>query len=324
MRATWLPDVLRAAGLTVREVSGWRSRGSDSWGPIRGVTCHATAGSRGSSDQAEINVLLNGSPSAPPPIAQLYLSRTGVWHVVASGRCNHNLVGWAGPNEGLGNSALIGVEAANDNRGEPWPAVQLRSYERGVAAICRHLGIRASRVAGHKEHQPWPDPNPDRGSSKSDPSGINMTTFRQRVAAYIEGDDDDMTKDQFLEMLQHALPRVRYNLVGKDGKRHWAGRLMNRDEMSGEEAAMWGLGVAVHEELMPKLTAQQKLIEQLVANQSGLTVEQVRAAVAAGVREVVDPEMLAEGLADRLEGRVDQAVVAAALRDLLGLPEGGA
>jgi hypothetical protein len=203
VRLLWLPEVLRAAGLTVREVDGWQSRGSDEWGPIVGITCHATAGT--GTDAQEINVLLNGSTSAPPPIAQLFLNRAGVWHVVASGRCNHNLSGWAGPNEGHGNRSLIGVEAANDNVGEQWPPAQLDSYQRGVAALCRRLGVPAARVAAHHEHQPFPPP-PGETSTKTDPRGINMGDFRARVAALVTGEDDDMpTADEIANAVMAEL-----------------------------------------------------------------------------------------------------------------------
>jgi hypothetical protein len=188
MRALWLPAVLRAAGLTVHEVSGWRTRGADSWGPVRGITCHHTAGSRTSSDAGEINVLVNGRTGLRGPIAQLYLSRTGDWHVVASGHCNHNLPGWAGPNSGYGNDSLLGIEAQHSGAGEPWTARQYDSYVRGVAAVVRHKApgwdVTVGRVAGHKEHQP---------GSKTDPS-FDMDAFRTRVRAELttERSDDDM------------------------------------------------------------------------------------------------------------------------------------
>lgn len=204
MRVTWLPDVLRRAGLTVHEVSGWRSRGADSYGPLRGIICHATAGSRNSRDADEIRVLLNGSSSAPPPIAQLYLGRNGHFHVVASGLCYHALQGWGGPLKGYGNDSLLGIEAANDNRGQPWPAVQVDAYQRGVAAICRHMGWNPDRnVAAHREHQP---------GAKTDPHGIEMGRFRARVRALMEGEDDDMAgwtddEKQSLMYLGEALRR---------------------------------------------------------------------------------------------------------------------
>lgn len=171
MRLLWLPQVLRSAGLTVVEVSGWQTRGGETFEP-RGTIAHATAGSRTSTDKDELNVLLNGSSSAPPPIAQLMLSRSGVWYVVASGRCNHVLTGWGGPHSGYGNTYLIGIEAMNDNRGEPWSSDQLNSYARGVRAIHDRMGWPASRCAGHKEHQP---------GAKTDPT-FDMNEFRSLVS----------------------------------------------------------------------------------------------------------------------------------------------
>src|SRR6187402_3716492 len=125
-RQTWLADELREAGLEVVEVSGWKSRGSTTFNPV-GVTWHATAGSRNSTAEGEVNVILNGSTTAPPPIAQIMLDRDGTAYICAAGRCNHNKTGWGGPNKGLGNTSLFGIEMANDNRGEPFPPVQLEA-----------------------------------------------------------------------------------------------------------------------------------------------------------------------------------------------------
>jgi hypothetical protein len=177
MRALWLPEALRGAGLTVETYSGWEGRGSDSFGPINGVVDHATAGT-GSDAQEKSTLWVTGSTSAPAPIAQCYLNRAGVWTVGASGRCNHvnRLDGKpTSPLYPWGNANLIGVEAANDNRGEPWPAAQLASYTRGVAAILRHLGLPASRTCAHWEHQ----------TGKSDPFGIDMVKFRLDVARHL-------------------------------------------------------------------------------------------------------------------------------------------
>jgi hypothetical protein len=174
MRLLWLVDVLRSAGLTVHEVDGWRTRGSAEFNP-HGIMCHETRGSRNSTDAGEIRVLLNGSATAPPPIAQLYLSRTGHWHVVASGRCNHVRTGWAGPFKGIGNTGLIGIEAQHA-LGEPYTNTQYGSYVRGVRAIRRHTGWA---IGGHKEHQPA---GYGHSSTKTDPS-FNMDQFRRDVAA---------------------------------------------------------------------------------------------------------------------------------------------
>lgn len=210
MRVLWLPAVLRAAGLTVHEVSGWKSRGADSFGPVRGITCHHTAGARNSSDAGEINVLVNGRVGLEGPIAQLYLSRTGDWHVVASGHCNHNKIGWAGPNEGYGNDNLLGVEAQHSGDGEPWTARQYNSYVRGVAALVRHTAsgwdVAVTRVAGHKEHQP---------GAKTDPS-FSMDAFRVRVRDEIRNWEDDMTPEQEAALVKKIRDAVLFDKVIPD------------------------------------------------------------------------------------------------------------
>lgn len=193
MRLLWLPEVLRAAGLTVHLYPGWEGRGAEDWGedttnaayrmPLQGLICHATASSRTSTVAGDTRVLWEtGSNTAPVPISQLYLARNGEYTVGASGRCNHALVGTKGPLKGFGNYQLVGIEAANDNLGEPWPAVQLDAYQRGVAAICGRMGWAAGRVAAHWEHQ----------DGKSDPAGIDMNSFRTSVTALLSTVGEDM------------------------------------------------------------------------------------------------------------------------------------
>jgi hypothetical protein len=175
---------LRAAGLDVREVSGCWGRGSDSFNPV-GVIAHATAGSSSATDASELNVILYGSNSAPPPISQFMLGRTGIVYFVADGRCNHVVSGYSGTRfAGLGNSSLIGIEGCNNNLNESW-AGSYGAYTTLVRVICQHYGWSVSdRVRGHKEHQP---------GNKSDPT-FNMNTFRANVSAAPQpspsGDDD--------------------------------------------------------------------------------------------------------------------------------------
>lgn len=199
MRVLWLPAVLKAAGLVVHEVAGWKTRGADTFGPVRGITCHHTAGSKTSTVQGELNTLLHGSSSAPAPIAQLLLARNGDWHVVASGLCHHNKVGWAGPNKGYGNDAILGIEAQHAGAGEAWTDVQYSSYVRGVAALVAHKAsgweVTVGRVAGHKEHQP---------GAKSDPT-FDMTKFRAHVQDQLEGDDMPTAEDFVKELLSTKL-----------------------------------------------------------------------------------------------------------------------
>src|SRR5262245_28700557 len=46
-KLTWLPTVLKNAGLKVAEVDGWPNRGRGDAGEIKGVICHHTAGPKG-------------------------------------------------------------------------------------------------------------------------------------------------------------------------------------------------------------------------------------------------------------------------------------
>jgi hypothetical protein len=178
MRIQWLPDVLRAEGLTVHLYDGWPARGSDAWGPLKGVICHATASNKLSTTAGDCRVLwVSGSNTAPAPISQLYLGRDGAWTVGATGKCNHVKTAITGPFKGYGNSSLIGIEAANNNSDEAWSAPMLESYYRGVAAICRHMGWTQAQVAGHKEHQP---------DQKTDPT-FDMNWFRSQVGLVLAG-----------------------------------------------------------------------------------------------------------------------------------------
>lgn len=173
---TWLPAVLREAGLKVALVPGWETRGRAEMGNVRGVLCHTTVGPR-LGNMPSLQVLIDGRPDLNGPLAQLGLGRDGTYYVIAAGRCNH---AGAGEWQGLktGNTNFIGIEAENTGRGdEPWPAVQIDAYQRGVAAILRHIGADAEFCAGHKEYAP---------QRKSDPA-FDMDVFRQAVAALLDG-----------------------------------------------------------------------------------------------------------------------------------------
>lgn len=178
---TWLPPVLRAAGLVVVEWPGWESRTRGGGITVKGVVCHHTATGPGASDSDVARLLAAGRSNLPGPLSQLGLARDGRFWVIAAGRCNHNGYGtW-------GNDS-VGIEAFNDGRGEPWPAVQVDAFERGCAAIIRHLGLSIAEVRGHKET----DPN-----RKIDPT-FNMDAFRVRVATHLE---DTMTPEQEARIL---------------------------------------------------------------------------------------------------------------------------
>jgi len=186
-RALWLADVLRGAGLAVREDAGWKTRGRDAFYP-QGVVCHATAGGQKQTNDSAYSLLVNGRPGLSGPISQVMVERgTGVWRPVASGASNHVTTGKGGPFKGLhGNRELLGIEYHHDNLGEPWTEAALDGYARGVAAICRRLGIGVSKVVLHREHQP---------GEKSDTT-FNGDIFRARVHGHLTNAGDDMQADE--------------------------------------------------------------------------------------------------------------------------------
>jgi hypothetical protein len=308
-RQTWLADELRKAGIKVVEVSGWKTRGSDSFNPV-GVTWHATAGSRNSTAQGEVNVILNGSTSAPPPIAQIMLDRDGTAYICAAGRCNHNKTGWAGPNKGLGNTSLIGIEMANDNRGEPWPAVQLEAARRLTAVIFRKLGTDPrKRLAAHFEHQPYAGRPAGEGSTKSDPLGVNMTAARAAVYAYkTNGWDDDVSLTEDMIPVSKTTGRELFVPILLEGEEVPASELLQLTAIWSKRAAE-GIRVASdmikivadRDEVDETLLGQQitaalapavadrvaETLATLLEESGSLTPDQIREASAAGVREVL-------------------------------------
>ncbi len=180
---TWLPTVLRSAGLKVAEVPGWENHGTRDIGIIKGVMCHHTAGpQRG--NMPSLGVVRDGTRRLSGPLSQLCLGRDGTFYIVAAGRANHAGRGeWQG--ETGGNSHFIGIEAENTgfDSGErddfPWPEVQMDAYRRGCAAILKHIGQDAIMCCGHKEFA-----LPRR--RKIDPL-FDMNVFRLEVTAIMNG-----------------------------------------------------------------------------------------------------------------------------------------
>ncbi|MFL5384987.1 MAG: N-acetylmuramoyl-L-alanine amidase [Longimicrobiaceae bacterium] len=175
---TWLPDVLKAAGLRVATVPGWEKRGRREMGAVLGVICHHT-GDKGNGNMPSLDTLIQGRSDLPGPLAQLGLGRDGTYYVIAAGACNHAGEGhWMGLVNGNGN--FIGIEAENHGvETDRWPEKQLEAYHQGVAAILKHVGRGAEFCVGHKE---WAKDRPKK-RRKPDPHTLKMDEFRAKVAA---------------------------------------------------------------------------------------------------------------------------------------------
>lgn len=184
----WLPDVLRAEGLSVVEHPGWRERGHGDMGNLWGVVAHHTGNNPPSNNPGYIA----NHPSLGL-CSQLHLSRDGVYTICGAGVAWHAGSGrWPGIAADNANQVTIGIEAEN-NGTEGWSPRQYDAYVRGVAAILRKLGYNSDRVIGHKE---WAGAS----QGKWDPGGIDMNQFRAHVQARINspaGGTDMALTDRF-------------------------------------------------------------------------------------------------------------------------------
>lgn len=175
--AVWLTDLadhVRAGGLRVVEVPGWRTRGHGGLTSVDGVVAHHTAGPA-SGDYPSRSIVVDGRPGLDGPLANLGLARSGTVHVVAAGLAYH-----AGQVQQTtyANGRRIGIEAeatGRDGVSTDWPAEQLSAYWRlcAVLAVAYHFPV--SEVLGHKEVC-YP-----RGR-KIDPHPVDMGAFREQVA----------------------------------------------------------------------------------------------------------------------------------------------
>lgn len=235
----WLRDVLRAEGLTVREVPGWLERGHGNMGTLWGVMAHHTGSNNASAESIAFHPELG-------LCSQIHLGRDGVVTLCGVGEAWH---AGAGSYPGLGtnnaNPVTIGIEAANDGGGPPvqphrscWPDAQYLAYVKTVAAILRRIGKDSSRVIGHKE---WAG----RTQGKIDPGGIDMDRFRIDVQNQIDsktttsnaGDSmASVPQDQwdrvYRELTQEHSSLSMYRTPGEGSIGSWCNITRNIDAMT--------------------------------------------------------------------------------------------
>ncbi len=166
----WLPEVLRAAGMTVVLHEGWAGRASSGarFRPTA-VVWHHDASPPG--DSPGVPRYMARELDAGRAGAQCWVDRQGRWHIVAAGIAYH-----AGRTRrgAPGNGDSIGVET-DHTTGEEWPDPLLRSLRVGTAAILRHLAVTEAAL---EFHATICDP-PGR---KTDPDGLSLATERAFVA----------------------------------------------------------------------------------------------------------------------------------------------
>lgn len=223
---TWLPDVLRAAGLKCDIYPGAMDRGHGDFGDIWGVIIHHTGDVSGKADNP-------GAIANHPDLglaSQLHLNRAGRFTLCGVGIAWHAGQGsWPGLPTNDANRVTIGIEAENSGK-EGWTPAQYNAYTTGVAAILRKLGKDSSHVIGHKE---WAGP----AQGKWDPGLIDMATFRRDVQRVLDGpstptvsggpavdslkslvDGKSYTRDQFTQFADYHLWRIDKMLTAQNQK----------------------------------------------------------------------------------------------------------
>lgn len=176
MRLLWLADTLRDWGLTVVEQPGWRSRGTPFPAAPRVAIGHHTATSgKAPGDLPTLRILRDGRSDLPGPLCQVAVARSGVAHIIASGKANH-----AGPGawSGISSSSLtVGCEVEHPGTGI-WQPAQLAAFDLVMAALLDGLGQGASKYCGHRE---WAQPK----GRKVDPGGVDLDRQRLRIGGLL-------------------------------------------------------------------------------------------------------------------------------------------
>jgi hypothetical protein len=203
LTADRLVAALRAEGVKVVEVPGWRTNNRNhkgAWGPVNGVMIHHTVTGP---KMSAVPLCFNGHSALPGPLCHGVIRRDGSVHLVGNGRANH--AGGGDPNvlaavideryndyppdphmhdgsKGAvdGNARFYGFECENLGDGkDPWPAAQVEAIVRASAAISRAHGWGAKSVIGHLEWSDWksdPKPSPVKGSVS-----VDMKHLRARI-----------------------------------------------------------------------------------------------------------------------------------------------
>lgn len=207
-----LIGTLRAEGLHVVEVPGWKTRGHGRMGKIQGVMIHHTAGPP-YGNMPSLRTLVRGRRGLPGPLANFGLGRDGTVYVVAAGRAYHAGVGrWPGITSG--NLHTLGIEIENDGKGQAYTASQLIAGPRLAAALCRYYGLAPTSVIGHYEWAP---------ARKIDPKTWpgRMPAFRAAVRRERNGPPSGKPAGRVKRAISRAKARVSGKLVvdGKFGPR---------------------------------------------------------------------------------------------------------
>jgi hypothetical protein len=159
MLDTGLANRIRAKGVTVVEVDGWKARGNSSgFAPIGAVHHHTAGSSKGTTPS--LNTCIYGRPDVPGPLCQVLQSREAnpaedKAYVIAAGKGNHGGQGtWTGRSGTMNsNYESEGLEVEHVGTA-PVDPIRHEIAARILAAMCEAPGSPrdSSMVCQHFEY----------------------------------------------------------------------------------------------------------------------------------------------------------------------------
>jgi len=251
---TSMADWFRAAGLTVVEYDGWKTRarssgGYDSGRPW-GVMWHHTASQ--TSPQNDASYMCSGSSDRP--IANLLIARDGAVWVLAAGATNTNGKGsgvvWSKgqvPNDSM-NTYAVGMEIANNGVGEAYPQAQIDAAFGASVTLVQRLGLNATDISHHQFYAPDRKVDPATAVAVQGPwkpgSCTSSGTWELDglVAEHCErcdsaaAEEDDLTPDQANQL---AAVYAANGSTQATSNNVWHQTVP--DPVSGDDTAMWAL-----------------------------------------------------------------------------------
>lgn len=243
-------DGLRAAGLTVVEMPGWRDRcrchvGSHEqrirptgrgWQAPRGITWHITYGGDRRGEAAidyTRRILIGGNGQTPGPLCLAGVDSDGRIIMVGAGRANHlgsisaraaaainagtwpttGSTNWRGSGVD-GNSFTYGFEAMSSTRPN---AAQYEAMVTASAVLCRLLGVKPTAVHGHGEasdQRDFSDPNCDMGRARRDVAAkLAATTSSATTSSATTTKTDSTSTSKDIPMDQTAFNKLMLNAL---------------------------------------------------------------------------------------------------------------
>ncbi len=212
---TGLADRIRAKGVRVVEVDGWKTRGSTTYEPLLALWHHTAGAATGA--VPSLATCIYGRPGLSGPLCQVMQSRepdgNDIAYVIAAGRANHSGVGiWRGI---AGNSQAFGVEVEHIGAGQPPGhrheitarilAAGLEGGSRDARNCCRHAEY--ATPAGRKidfavAAFPW-----------------NADGMRARVAYWIGREEEDVDEATLRKVVRDELTKLVDDIAAASGQK---------------------------------------------------------------------------------------------------------